>query len=267
MRATTVRRRALVRAATLGAVVALPVVVLAFLVRAQVTAVVRFDEAVIAAATDVTRADPTLRTALVVWQEAFRAVFVNAAGALVCLWVWRRHRLGTRALWAVGTLLAGWVLQLAAKGLVQRARPVVEDAVEHAPGSSFPSGHATNTAVVAVTLTLLVWPLLGRVGRVVVPAVAGLAVVVTAADRVMLGVHYPSDVVAGILLGVAIAGASYVGYRGWGADTPPPADVPDVPHGGDAVPEPARRDDDVTPATPSPAARRTAGTPVPREEP
>lgn len=267
MRATTVRRRALLRAATLGAAVTVPVVVLAFLVRGQVTAVVHLDQSAILAATDVTRANPGLRTALVVWQEAFRAVFVNAAGALLCLWVWRRHRLGTRALWAVGTLLAGWVLQLAAKGLVQRTRPVVEDAVAHAPGSSFPSGHAANTAVAAVTLTLLVWPLLGRVGRVVVPVVAGVAVVLTAADRVLLGVHFPSDVVAGVLLGVAIAGASYVGYRGWGAGTPPPADVPDVPHGGDAVPETGRRDDGVTSATPTPGTRRPADTPVPREEP
>ena len=36
----------------------------------------------------------------------------------------------------------------------------------------------------------------------------------------MLGVHYPSDVVAGIALGTALAGASYLGYSGWSA-TPP----------------------------------------------
>ncbi len=113
------------------------------------------------------------------------------------------------------TIMAAWIIQLAAKGLVQRARPVVEDAVAHAPGSSFPSGHATNTAAVALTLTLLVWPLLGRRGRVVVPLVAAACVILTAVDRVMLGVHYPSDVVAGIALGTALAGASYLGYSGW----------------------------------------------------
>lgn len=256
MHATTVRRRALVRAAVLGSLVVLPVVVLAVLVRGQWTPVLRFDEAVIVAATDVTRADPALRTVLVVWQEAFRALLLNVAAGVVCLWVWKRHRLGARALWAAGTIAAGWVLQLAAKGLVQRTRPVVEDAVAHAPGSSFPSGHATNTALVATTLTLLVWPLLGRVGRVVVPVVAGLVTIVTAADRVMLGVHYPSDVVAGMLLGVAIAGASYVGYRGWGAPTPPPADVPDVPHGGDAVPEPHPEPQSGPPRRPVPHEER-----------
>src|SRR6478736_1047135 len=81
-------------------------------------------------------------------------VFVLAY--LVCLWVWRRHGLATRALWAFVTLMSAWVLQVGAKALVQRARPVVDDALEHAPGSSFPSGHATNTAAAALTLTLLV---------------------------------------------------------------------------------------------------------------
>jgi undecaprenyl-diphosphatase len=51
---------------------------------------------------------------------------------------------------------------------------------------------------------------------VVVPAGVGVVVVLTALDRVFLGVHHPSDVVAGVLVGGAVVGASYVGFRGWG---------------------------------------------------
>ena len=40
--------------------------------------------------------------------------------------------------------------------------------------------------------------------------------VITAVDRVMLGVHYPSDVSAGLVFGVVLALASYAGYRDWG---------------------------------------------------
>jgi len=214
---TTVRRRALLRAAAFGLGVSVPVFVLAYLVRAEAPGLTQLDEKTIVAATGFTREHPTFQQALIVWQELLQARWVNLAGALLCVWVWRRHGLATRALWAFGTLMVAWVLQLGAKGLVQRARPVVEDALEHAPGSSFPSGHATNTAAAALTLTLLVWPLLGRRGRVVVPVVAGTVTLITAADRVFLGVHYPSDVVAGILLGTAMAGASYIGYRGWNA--------------------------------------------------
>ncbi|UZN01750.1 phosphatase PAP2 family protein [Cellulomonas sp. S1-8] len=221
MRAAPVRRRALLHAAAFGAAVVLPVVALAVVVRGGSGAVVTFDEAVVRAATDLTRESDALRTALIAWQEAAAARWVNLILVpVVCVWAWRRHGLGDRALWAAGTVAAGWVLQLAAKGIVQRARPVIEDAVARAPGSSFPSGHATNASVVAVTLTLLVWPVLGRRGRVVVPAAAVAFVLLTAADRVLLGVHYPSDVVGGVLLGAAIAGASYVGYRRTAAGTP-----------------------------------------------
>jgi undecaprenyl-diphosphatase len=57
--------------------------------------------------------------------------------------------------------------------------------------------------------------------------VAGLTayVVLTSLDRVFLGVHYPSDVVAGILFGIGLGTASYVGYLGWNPgpdDSPPP---------------------------------------------
>ncbi|KQR08532.1 phosphatase PAP2 family protein [Cellulomonas sp. Leaf334] len=220
MRPLPLRRRALLRAAAFGFAFTVPVAVLAYLVRAEVDSVITFDQRSIQAATEYTRDHPGVHQALLVWQELFQARWVNLAATLVCVWVWRRHGLTTRALWAFLTIMAAWALQLGAKGLVQRARPVVDDALAHAPGSSFPSGHATNTAAVALTLTLLLWPLLGPRGRVVVPLVAATCTILTAVDRVMLGVHYPSDVVAGIALGTALAGASYLGYSGWSATAP-----------------------------------------------
>lgn len=207
------RARALLQAAAFGAAAALPVVALAVVVRGGSGDLVRFDEEAVRAATDLTRAAPALHTALIAWQEAFAARWVNLLLVpAVCVWAWRRHGLRDRVVWAAATVAVGWILQGAAKGLVQRTRPVVDDALAHVPGSSFPSGHAANTTVVALVLTVLVWPLLGRTARVVLPVVAGALVVLTAADRVLLGVHHPSDVVAGVLLGIAVAGASYLGW-------------------------------------------------------
>src|SRR3954453_1825003 len=140
MRALRPRRRALLRAAVFGIAFTIPVLVLAYLVRGEVEDVLRLDQHAIAAATDFTRAHPALEHALLVWQELFKALWVNIAATLVCVWVWRRHGMTTRALWAFLTILAAWAVQLGAKALVQRARPVVKDALEHAPGSSFPSG-------------------------------------------------------------------------------------------------------------------------------
>lgn len=218
----------LLRAVAFAVGLSLPVAVLAVVVRGDASPVQDLDEAVIRAATDVTRGDPTLLRALLVWQEAFQARWVNLVGGLLCLWVWRRHGLGSRALWAAVTLLVTWNLGLGVKYLVGRARPVVEDALERAPGYSFPSGHAMNAAAAGLTLALLVWPLLGPRGRVAVASATAAAVVLTAVDRVMLGVHYPSDVVAGIVLGTAMAGASYLGYLGWNP-THPGTDDPHDP--------------------------------------
>ncbi|WP_024288856.1 phosphatase PAP2 family protein [Cellulomonas sp. KRMCY2] len=192
----------------------LPVAALAFLIRAQVSPVVHVDELAIAAATDVTRANPALRSVLLIWQAAFEARWVNLVVTGACVWVWRRHGLASRALWAFITLMVSWNLGLLVKLLVRRARPVVEDAVAHAPGYSFPSGHATNTASAGLIFVLLVWPLLGPRGRIAVPGAVAAAVVVTGLDRVYLGAHYPSDVVAGVALGCAMAGASYLGFVG-----------------------------------------------------
>lgn len=212
---TRVRAQRLARAVAFAVALGVPVAALAYAVRAQVTPVVAFDEAAVSAATAVTREDPALRAALLVWQEAFQAKWVNLAVTLLCVWVGRRPGLRSRALWAFVTLMTTWALGLGAKYLVQRGRPMVEDAVAHAPGYSFPSGHAMNTAAAGVVVTLLVWPLLGRRGRAVTATVVTAAVLLTGADRVMLGVHYPSDVVAGFLLGSAMAGASYLGWTGW----------------------------------------------------
>ena len=216
MRTRPSRRPALLRAAAFGLAFAVPIAVLAYLVRAQFDVVVERDHDIIRAATDWTRSHPVAHDVLLVWQEAFNVRWVALAGLATCAWFgWRHHGLRTRALWAAGTIAAAWALQLGVKTLVGRARPVVEDAVAHAPGASFPSGHATQITATTVTLTLLVWPLLGSRGRVVVPVVAGVLVILTGLDRVLLGVHFPSDVVAGMLLGGGLAGASYVGYRGW----------------------------------------------------
>ena len=214
-RTGSVRRLARAVAVALG--LGLPAAAIAWAVRAEVTALVEADVAVVRAATDLTRDAPGLRRGLLVGAEVFQARWVNLAGLGLAAWVWLRFDLRRRVVWAVVTVLVAWGLGNLLKEVVRRARPVVDEAVAHAPGYSFPSGHSLNTAAAAITLTILVWPLLGPRGRAVVAAVATVAVVGTAADRVLLGVHYLSDVVAGVLLGAGVALGSYRGYAG-GAD-------------------------------------------------
>jgi len=228
----TARRTRLLRASGCAVAVGVPLAALALVVRAQVPGLQRWDEAVVDDATGLVRGDPALYRTLLVWQEAFQARWVNLVVAGVCVWVWRRHGLRGRAVWGLVTLLVTWNLGLLVKYLVARSRPVVEDALTEAPGYSFPSGHAANTAAAGTILVVVLWPLLGPRARVVVPAAVAAAVVLTGADRVLLGAHYPSDVVAGFLFGAGAVGAAYVGYLGGDAGrTGAPPDAPDAPPG------------------------------------
>jgi len=218
--------RRLLRAASLAVVFSVPTVVLAFAVRVGWAPVADADASAIRWATDVTRARPTLRDVLLVGQELLQPRWVILGFAALCVVLWRARGLGRRAVWAGGTVLVAWGAANLAKVAVERARPVVQDAVTQAPGYSFPSGHAANSTAVATAGVILLWPLLGRSGRSLAVAGAVGLVIVTGADRVLLGVHYPSDVVGGVLLGSALVAGSAVGYL---------SEARGVPHSPSAV--------------------------------
>ena len=104
-----------------------------------------------------------------------------------------------RLLLAVG--LAGLVVDVFTKPLIGRVRPFV-DHVEYREigvrpvSPSFPSGHAATAAAGALALARI-WPVAA------IPAWT-LAVII-AISRVALGVHFPSDILAGFLLGALLA--------------------------------------------------------------
>jgi len=88
------------------------------------------------------------------------------------------------------------------KEVIRRARPVLPHPVAHAHGFSFPSGHAIASAAVYASIAVVLGP---RVPYAVRLAVGALPPLVVATTRVLLGVHFPSDVVAGLFAGWAIA--------------------------------------------------------------
>ncbi|GAA4818273.1 hypothetical protein GCM10025786_26360 [Nocardioides caeni] len=109
------------------------------------------------------------------------------------------------AILIVSVMVLSTVAMRGVKALVGRERPDWQDLDYFLHSPSFPSGHATSAAAFGGLVIVLVTMLVRRSGiRRIVDGVVVLLVVLVAADRVLLGRHYPSDVVGGVLLGSAI---------------------------------------------------------------
>lgn len=125
---------------------------------------------------------------------------IAALGAAVVLWLRRRRRL---ALFVTIAMIGAAILSGLIKTLLHRARPAPPVHILQAHGASFPSGHALSSLVGVGVLLALVFPVLSRTRRVVL-AVAGIVLVTAVGfSRIILGVHYVSDVVGGWLIGGA----------------------------------------------------------------
>ncbi len=118
--------------------------------------------------------------AITLWQRLFRtAAFVAVIG------------------------VGGWALRLGFHTTVRRPRP--EHGLWDASGYSFPSGHTTNATLMLILIGVVVWPALrsgARYGWVVGATILSLAV---ALSRVVGGVHWPTDVLGGLLLAIGCA--------------------------------------------------------------
>lgn len=133
--------------------------------------------------------------------------FVTLA-ALGFLWINRKRVLLVLLLLAVG---GGALLSTALKHAFGRPRP---DLVAHSVdvySLSFPSGHALLSAITYLTLAALVARAEeGRSMKIYVMSVAAAIVLLVGFSRVYLGVHWPTDVLAGWCLGAAWAMAAWL---------------------------------------------------------
>lgn len=126
-----------------------------------------------------------------------------AIGAVVALLFLKLRR--EAVLFAL-TVATGWLANSAVKHLVGRERPEIVPHLMEAGGNSFPSGHSFSSAVVYIGMALAFAALSRRHSVRYTLIGAAMAVSLAVAwSRVMLGVHFPSDVVAGWLGGAGWA--------------------------------------------------------------
>lgn len=149
------------------------------------------------------------------WLAIAGAVLGSGAAAWIALvggtlvLGWLRRFYSVALLWIA--LVGGRFLGAELKAIFGRPRPraidwdlaVLGRAIEFPASPSFPSGHAVTSVVVFGTLALLIVrlePTL-RIRRITLAVSAGLILLI-GLSRIYLGVHYPSDVVAGYLVGL-----------------------------------------------------------------
>jgi undecaprenyl-diphosphatase len=125
--------------------------------------------------------------------------------------VTRKH---ATAAFVAGAVIGGSLLGGLLKGVFERARPDVVPHLVEVFDASFPSGHAMNSAVVFLTLgALLARAQEKRPVRIYIVSVAMLLTLAVGCSRVYLGVHWPSDVVAGWCVGGAWATLCWIVAR------------------------------------------------------
>jgi membrane-associated phospholipid phosphatase len=125
----------------------------------------------------------------------------------------RRHWAG----YLVVTCVLGGLMNLELKRFFARARPDLAEALRRAHGYSFPSGHAMGSTIAFGAMAYLAFRVLKRWRyRAAAIALAGTIILSISFSRIYLGVHWVSDVGAGIAVGLVwllIATVAYETFR------------------------------------------------------
>jgi undecaprenyl-diphosphatase len=174
----------------------------------------RFDGSLADRLNDFAHSSPALVHALELlsWlgRPAWLAVVVGVAAGVA--WRRGRHRLTA---FLVLTAIGGGLVDSLVKMLVDRPRPVVDHPIATAFGKSFPSGHAMSSLVCYGAVLLAFLPAMRPRMRTLAVAATALLVLAIGSSRLLLGVHFLSDVLGGYVLGLAWLAGAVAAFEIW----------------------------------------------------
>jgi undecaprenyl-diphosphatase len=146
----------------------------------------------------------------VTWLGSSGVLWAVVGAAAVVLAVRRQWRL---AVYLLVTGAGALVLDPVLKSLVGRLRPVVAHPIAHGIGNSFPSGHALGSIVCYGAVLLVFLPAARGRWRTTFIAVIVALVALIGISRILLGVHYLSDVVGAWAVGIAWLGLTAFAFE------------------------------------------------------
>ncbi len=115
-----------------------------------------------------------------------------------------RDRLG--ALQLLTASVGAGILTVVTKDLIERIRPTEAQQLVVVSGFSYPSGHSVSASALYLTIAIIAGHYVQLSGaRAAIFLAVSAVLIMIGASRVYLGVHYPTDVVSGLLLGAAWA--------------------------------------------------------------
>lgn len=137
-------------------------------------------------------------------------VIVSWVLLVIVFFLFKKWR--SEAILLFGNLVASGLLVLILKNIYQRPRPAIQHLVEES-GFSFPSGHALASTLVFGSLIIIVGQHIhNKVKKRIVQGLFLVAILTIVLSRVYLGVHYPTDVTASMLLGFSILSIEFPFY-------------------------------------------------------
>jgi undecaprenyl-diphosphatase len=164
------------------------------------------------------RGNAALNTVMT-WVSLSGGPAITSAYAAILIVVYLVRRRIAASL-AIGMIVYGAaLLNVAVKNVVKRGRPALEDPLMTLPTYSFPSGHAAASTVFGGLICILAWRSGFRGPRAEIAIACVVAwVALVGISRVYLGLHYPTDVVAGTAEGLLWLMVWTVAFDRYGID-------------------------------------------------